>query len=161
MTPERPRYQKPYEVFDISETEVASLRVTDEKLKETLANPNTTTHTIKMSTNTFGEFLFLTASRGSGQQKTFMTFYGLGFHKFRERWITGEWFWYQTQESLVDVNERLSEDEIAERLKQRQVDISFYLDEDTQTELGRMFEEFADMTDDDAAIAEMQDLGLL
>jgi len=35
------------------------------------------------------------------------------------------------------------------------------LDEDTHTELGRMFEELADMTDDDAAIAEMQDLGLL
>jgi hypothetical protein len=30
-----------------------------------------------------------------------------------------------------------------------------------QSELGRMFEAFADMTDDDAAIAEMQDLGLL
>jgi hypothetical protein len=120
MTPERPRYQKPYEVFDISETEVASLRVSDEKLKEILAKPNTTTHTIKMSTNTFGEFLFLTASRGSGPQKTFMTFYGLGFHKFRERWISEEWFWYQSQESMVDVNERLSEDEIAERLKQRQ-----------------------------------------
>lgn len=161
MTPERPSYQKPYEVFEILESEVARLRVSDEKLKEILAKPSTITHTIKMSTNTFGEFLFLTASRGSGQQKTFMTFYGLGFHKFRERWISEEWFWYQTQESMVDVDERLSGEEITEKLDQRRADISSYLDEDTQTELGRMFEEFADLTDDDAALAEMQDLGLL
>ena len=33
--------------------------------------------------------------------------------------------------------------------------------EDTQSETGQMFEMLADMTDDDAALAEMKDLGLL
>ena len=50
MTPERPSWQKPYEVFGITEAEVARWRVTDERLREILANPNTTTHTIKLST---------------------------------------------------------------------------------------------------------------
>jgi hypothetical protein len=161
MTPERPGWQKPYEVFDITEGEVARWRVTDERLREILAVPNTTTHTIKLSTNTFGEFLFLTASRGVGQQRVCMTFYGLGYHEYRERWISEEWFWYQSQESTVDVRTKLSGEEVNEKLEQRLAEISPLLGQDTQTEIGQMFEQFADLTDDDAALAEMQDLGLL
>jgi len=161
MTPERHHHQKPYEVFGITDAEVARWRVTDERLKEILANPNTTTHTIKLSTNTFGEFLFLTTSRGVGQQRVCMTFYGAGYHEYRERWISKEWFWYQSQESMVDVRTKLPGEEVTEKLEQRLTDISPNLDENTQTELGQMFEQFADLTDDDAALAEMQDLGLL
>lgn len=161
MTPERPHWQKPYEVFDVTEAEVARWRVTDEKLREILANPDTTTHTIKMSTNTFGEFLFLTASRSTSQQRVCMTFYGLGFHEYRERWISEEWFWYQSQESMIDVRSKMSVEEVVEKLEQRLADISANLSKDTQTELGQLFEQFADLTDDDAALAEMQDLGLL
>ena len=161
MTPERPSWQKPYEAFGITEAEVARWRITDERLTEILANPNTTTHTIKMSTNTFGEFLFLTASRGVGQQRVCMTFYGLGYHEYRERWISKEWFWYQSQESLVDIQTKLSGEEVNEKLEQRLAEISPSFDENTQTEIGFMFEQFADLSDDDAALAEMQDLGLL
>ncbi len=161
MTLERPHGHKPYEVFGITEAEVARFRIPDEKLREILANPHTTTHTIKLSTNTFGEYLFLTASRGTGQHRVCMTFYGLGYHEFRERWIHEEWFWYQSQASLVPIQPKISTEEIAEKLEQRRVEISPYLGEDTQTDLGQMFEQLADLTDDDAALAEMQDLGLL
>jgi len=161
MTPERPGWQKPYEAFGITEAEVTRWRVSDERLREILANPNTTTHTIKLSTNTFGEFLFLTASRGGGQQHVCMTFYGLGYHKYRERWLHKEWFWYQSQGNHVDIQSQLSEEEVNEKLDGRLAEISSLFGEDTQTELGVMFEQFADLTDDDAALAEMQDLGLL
>ena len=90
-----------------------------------------------------------------------MTFYGAGYHEYRERWISKEWFWYQSQESMVDIQTKMSGEEVTEKLEQRLAEISPYLGEDTQTELGRMFEQFADLTDDDAALAEMQDLGLL
>ena len=161
MTSERPGWQKPYETFGITEEEVSRWRVTDERLKEILANPNTNTHTINMSTNTFGEFIFLTASRGSGQHRICMTFYGLGFHEYRERWISKEWFWYQSQESQVDTQSKLSLEEVTEKLEQRLADISPNLGQDTQTEIGWMFEQLADLTDEDGALAEMQDLGLL
>ena len=161
MTPERPGWQKPYEVFGITEKEVIRWRVTDRRLKEILANPNTKTHAIKLSTNTFGEFLFLTASRGTGQQRVCMTFYGLGYHQYRERWISKEWFWYQSQESAVDTHTELSRDEVTEKLEQRLAEITPHFSEDTQTELGKMFEQLADLTDDDAALAEMQDFGWL
>jgi len=161
MTSERPGWRKPYEAFDITETEVLHWRVTDERLKEILANPNTTTHTVKLSTNTFGEFLFLTASRGSGPQRVYMTFYGLGYHDYRERWISKEWFWYQSQESQVETQFKLTFEEVTEKLEQRLAVISPFLDQDTQTEIGWMFEQLADLTDEDGALVEMEDLGLL
>ena len=161
MKSERPGWQKPYEAFGITEAEVIRWRVTDERLKEILANPNTTTHKIELNTNTFGEFMFLTTSRGSGPLRVCMTFYGLGFHEYRERWISEEWFWYQAQENLVDIQSKMTIEEVAEQLKQRLADISTYLGQDTQTEIGWMFEQLADLTDEDGALAEMQDLGLL
>ena len=161
MKSERPEWQKPYEAFGITEAEVIRWRVTDERLKEILANPNTTTHKIELSTNTFGEFLFLTASRGSGPQRIYMTFYGMGFHEYRERWISEEWFWYQTQENQVDTQSKMTMEEVTEKLEQRLTDISPHLGQDTQTEIGWMFEQLADLTDEDGALAEMQDLGLL
>jgi len=161
MTPERPHWQKPYEVFDITEAEVACWRVTDEKLREILANPNTTTHTIKMDTNTFGEFFFLTASRGKGQQRVCMTFYGLGFHEYRERWITEEWFWHQAPTDSVSLTEKLSFEKVQSKLTERLDEITPKVSKNKQTDLGRMFDCLADTTDDDAALAEMQDLGLI
>lgn len=161
MTPERPLHQKPYEIFGLTEEEAIRLRVTDERLKEILAQIDTTTHTIKLSTNAFGEFLFLTTSRGTSQGRICMTFFGLGYHEYRERWVSEEWFWYQSQESAVDIGVKKSTEEISEKLKQRRIEIASHLHEDTQTELGQMFEQFADLTDDDAALAEMQDLGLI
>ena len=156
MTPERSYQRKPYEIFDITEDEIARWRVSDEKLKEILANPNTVTHTIELATIAYGEFLFLTTSRGTGQQRICMTFYGLGYHEYRERWITKEWFWHQTPANLVEIQNRISGEEVKEQLEQRLAEISPYLGEDTQTARGRMFEYLADLTDDDAAFAEMK-----
>ena len=161
MTPEIPLQRKPYEVFGITEKEVIRWRVSTTRLKEILANQNTTTHNIKLSTNTFGEFLLLTTSRGTGPQRICMTFYGLGYHQYRERWISKEWFWYQSQESAVDIHAELSREEVKEKLEQRLAEITPHFSEDTQTELGKMFEQLADLTDDDAALAEMQDFGWL
>ena len=90
-----------------------------------------------------------------------MTFWGLGFHEYRERWIHQEWFWHQTPASMVDPLEEVTKEEALARLRARQSEISRYLNDDEQSEQGRMFEAMADMTDDDGALAEMQDLGLL
>ena len=160
MTPEHHQL-KPYEIYDITDQEVTRWRVSDQKLREIITSPHTTIHTVKLSTNEFGEFLFLTTSRLNGQSRICMTFYGLGYHEYRERWISKEWFWYQSQESHVDIQTQLSGEELTEKLEQRLADISHNFGEETQTELGRMFEALADLTDDDAALAEMQDLGLL
>ena len=161
MTPERPIGQRPYEQFGITQDEVSRWRVSDGKLTEILTNPNTTIHEIKVSSNNYGEFIFMTTSTGVGLQRTCMTFWGLGYHEYRERWIHQEWFWHQTPAESVDPQYKISQEDAFANLEQRRMEISPQFDEYTQTEQGRMFEALADMTDDDAALAEMQDLGLL
>ncbi len=44
-------------------------------------------------------------------------------------------------------------------LKQRQEEIAPEIRLDTQSERGRLFEQLADLTDDDAAYSEMEDFG--
>jgi hypothetical protein len=154
-TPESYHPKRPYEKFGLTDEEVTRFRVTGERLKEILASQNTIPHNLKLSTNAFGEFLFLTTSRGIGQQRIYMTFYGLGYHKYRERWISEEWFWYQSNESAVDFSSPISGEEVIEQLEQRLTEISPNFDEDTQTERGRIFEHLADLFDDDSALAGM------
>ena len=155
FTPERLRQSRPYEIFGLTDEEATRLRITNERLKKILASPETTPHNLKLSTNTFGEFLFLTVSRGIGQQRIYMTFYGLGYHKYRERWIIDDWFWYQSQESMVDFSISLSEKDAEKKLEERLEKIRLNLGKDTQTEYGRKFEHLADLFDDDAALAGM------
>jgi|APSaa5957512622_1039677.scaffolds.fasta_scaffold38236_2 hypothetical protein len=151
-TPERPHQRRPYETFGFTDEEATRFRVTDERLKEILARPNTTPQNLKLSTNTFGEFLFLTTSRGVGPKRIYMTFYGFGYHKYRERWISDEWFWYQANESAVDFSTPISGEEVIEQLEERLSEISHLFEKDTQTERGRKFEHLADLFDDDAAL---------
>jgi len=87
---------------------VSLWRIPDDKLKEILANPNTSTHEIKSSSNHFGEFLFITASQGRGQQRIYMSFWGMGYHEYRERWIHKEWFWHQTPPELIEKENKFS-----------------------------------------------------
>ena len=161
MTPERYRGKRPYEVFDINEDELTRWRISGEKLTKILANTNTTINSLEISENTYGEFLFLTASRGRGDHRICMSFYGLGYHQFRERWLHDEWFWRQTPNDFVPAHISIAKDEATTQITERLADISPHLEKDTQTEIGKTFEALADLADEDAALAEMQDLGLL
>ena len=121
MPPERssqPAPRRPYEVFGISENERLYWRVNQERFQEILDNSATLIHEIKESSNNFGEFLFVTTSRQGDQGRVFMTFYGLGYHEFRERWITDEWFWYQANPLHDILSKRLEKEEAHELLEQ-------------------------------------------
>ena len=157
----QPSQPRPYEVFDFTEEELTRWRISDEKLKEILTNKKTTICKVKLSTNNYGEFVFLTASRGKRDNRIYMTFWGYGYHQYRERWIHKEWFWYQTPAQFVDPLAKIPLEEAEQILEERMADISPHVDEETQTETGFLFEILADMTDDDAALSEMQDLELL
>ena len=87
-----------------------------------------------------------------------MTFYGLGFHEARERWITKEWFWYQASPYPELLRQHLEKSEAEEMIKQRLESISPFCNQNTQTRCGNMFELLADLTDEDGAMAEIEDL---
>jgi hypothetical protein len=150
--------KKPYEEFGLNEKEALYWRVGKERFEELLNDDQTLIHEINESTNSFGEFMFVTTSRPGEKGRIYMTFYGQGYHEQRERWITDEWYWYQATPYLDLLRKKLEKGEAQELIEQRLEEIKPYISEDTQTNRGKLFEVLADLTDEDGALAEMQDL---
>jgi hypothetical protein len=151
--------KRPYELFGLSEQEALYWRVTDQRFRDLLEQDETLIHRIEDSSNNFGEFLFVTASRPGYQGRIAMTFYGLGYHEHRERWIAGEWFWYQSNLSPELMRVQIEKEEANNLIQQRRDSIASHLGQDVQTEYGQFFEMLADLTDEDGALAEIEDMG--
>lgn len=153
--------RRPYEVFGLTEREKLFWRVKQERFTEILNDEQTLIHDVKESSNRFGEFLFVTASRPGemgAQGRICMTFYGQGFHEYRERWLTNEWFWYQATTHPNLLSQQIPKEEAGEKIAQHRELIWPHVSLDTQTDQGVLFETLADLTDDDGALAEMEDL---
>ena len=153
--------KRPNEAFGFTEYERLRWRVDQERFEEILKDESTLIHTIQESSNNYGDFLFITTSRGGDQGRICMTFYGLGLHEYRERWIYDEWFWYQANPTPDLLCEEIDKGEVEDQLKQRWDKIHPHISLDTQTERGRLFEFLADLTDEDGALAELEDLEVL
>ena len=153
-----PAPKRPYEIYGLTENERLHWRLTSERFEEILDDKQTEVHSINESSNNYGDFLFVTTSRPGDQGRIYMTFYGLGYHQLRERWIHEEWFWYQASPNPDLLRQRIEKEKAKEILEQRLADIRPHLGKETQTERGRMFELLADLTDEDGALAEMEDL---
>ena len=161
MTPEilsNSAPKNPSEIFGFSKKEKLYWRVNHDRLQEILFDDKTIIHKIYESSNMYGEFLFVTASRPNVQDRAAMTFFGLGYHEHRERWFIEEWFWYQTNYYPEKKNEQIDKEESKKKTQNRLESILPYSNKDTQSERGKLFEIFADLTDDDGAIAEMEDI---
>ena len=100
----------------------------------------------------------MTISRPKGARRTQLTFYGLGFHQYRERWITDVWSWYEGSELSKVREQRLNREAVEQLIAQRQQEIAPYLNQATQSSRGKLYEFLADLTDEDGAIAELEDL---
>lgn len=164
MSPEQfqsPAPKRPYEDFGLTEKEALFWRVSQERFQAILDDEQTIIHQIKETSNDFGEFLFVTTSRPGNKSRIAMTFYGLGYHDQRERWITDEWFWYQSEPFSKMMEQKIEKEEAEELLHQRLESISPSIQEATQTQRGKIFEILADLTDEDGALAEMEDLEFL
>ena len=147
--------------FDFSDNERLYYRVTDERFMALLANERSTVHRIEPSYNSYGEFLFVTLSQAGGQTLQPVTFYSLGFHEYRERWIYQNWFWYQANANPAILRRKIAKEEAEEIIQQRRDEIAAYVSQSRQSERGRLFELLAELTDDDGAIAELDDLEAL
>ena len=96
MTPERRNASpqpKPANEFGFTEREQLFDRISHERLIGFLDDTTTTVHKVEESSNSYGEFLFVTVSRPGTSHRHCITFYGIGLHEHRERWVTDEWFW--------------------------------------------------------------------
>jgi len=161
MSPEQlpsPAPKKPEEIFGLTDKEQLFYRVNQKRFAEILQDEKTIIHKIEESSNDFGEFLFVTASRPDNEERICMTFFSLGYHEDRERWITNEWYWYQTNPSAKLLETKIPKEEAEEKLKLRLDAIHPEVGQNKQSARGRVFEILADLTDEDGAKAEMEDL---
>jgi hypothetical protein len=153
-----PAHQRPYEIFGLTEKEALFWRVDQKRFQEILSDEKTIVHSIQESSNTYGEFLFVTTSRPGNNERVAMTFYGQGFHEQRERWISDEWFWYETNLDPDKKQQTIEKDKANEQINQHLESIQPDMHEVDQSERGKLFEILADLTDEDGALAELEDL---
>ena len=156
--PNQPAPKRPFEVYGFTELERMYWRVNDARFKEIINNDRTLIHCVQESSNSYGEFLFVTVSKGTDHGRIGMTFFGLGYHEYRERWFTDEWYWYQSNPLPSHAKNTMTKEEADEIIQQRLESISPDANQDTQSGRGVLFEMLAEMTDDDGAIADLEDM---
>lgn len=149
---------QPSEPFEFTEREILWDKLSDSRFRVLLDDPQTTIHKVEVESNDYGEFLFITVNRPEERRQQVLTFYGYGFHEYRERWFTDEWAWYRANPFPKMMEQNLTSEEAEELLAARREEIAPNLAA-TQTKRGRLFEIIADLTDDDGAISELEDLG--
>lgn len=155
MSKERPL--SPEAGFAFSENEQLYNRVTQSRFEQLLADDATAIHRLELAANSFGEFLFVTASRPTQAGRQAVSFYGLGFHEYRERWLQREWYWYTADLQAEQMEHKMDKDEALEILRQRRAALAPYFTTDAQTHRGQLYELLADLLDEDGALSELQD----
>lgn len=146
------------EGFGFTEGEQLFDRVSNKRFKALMEDERTTIHKVELSSNSYGEFLFVTASRPAGQGRGVVVFWGYGFHEYRERWLIHEWFMYETPTYQETLEQTLSHEEAQELIEQRLKEIAPFLSGTRQSERGRIFEMLADLTDEDGALADLEEM---
>lgn len=145
--------------FGFTDREALFDRVSHERFMAFLENETTTIRQIVESSNNYGEFLFVTLQRPGSRSPIYATFWGLGFHEHRERWLSKEWFWYFSDPPRDKEDQEMTKDEALEVLQIRLEQVQAYAAQETQSTRGQLFELLADLTDEDGAWSEMEDWG--
>lgn len=150
---------QPSDPFEFSEHEKLWDRIGDDRFRALIEDEGTTIHSLKVDANSYGEFAFVTASREVEGQRSFITFWGMGYHEHRERWIADQWRWYKAHPYPETLEQKVTLEEAQAILEQRRQEIAPYVTEETQTARARLYEMLADLTDEDGALIELEDLG--
>ncbi|MEZ4671459.1 MAG: hypothetical protein R3E39_26445 [Anaerolineae bacterium] len=152
MSPElQPQQSFENEPYGFTEHERLFERISHKHLLSILENPMTDILKTEVSSNVFGEFLFVTTKRMASQQAVHITFWGLGFHEFRERWLQDEWFWYETTPPPFDAQERLTREQALTRINERHAEI-MVSPHPARSSRSKLYEMLADLTDEDGAL---------
>ncbi len=151
---------KSSEGFHFSDNERLFYRIHDRRMGTLLADEMTRVHDVELSSNNYGEFLFVTMSRQDDPEPGYVTFFGLGFHEGRDRWITDEWYWYRGHSRGDIEQQKIASEDAIKLLAERRAEVRAYAEKgNEQSERGKLFDIIADLTDDDAAESELDDLG--
>lgn len=146
--------------FEFTRDETLFSQLHHERFLALINASETTVLRATLSTNLYGEFLFITLRHAPKRQPAqLLTFYSQGYHEQRERWIRDTWSWYQAHEP--EPGTPLAKAEVQRLITERQTEIGPAIGEKTQSKRAQFFEMLADLTDEDGALAEMEDLEAL
>ena len=159
MSPERRFNPKPGEIFELTKREQLDYRVSDARFRALLDDEQTRIHSVHTDSNTYGEFLFVTVSRTVSDQTASVSFFGLGYHDYRERWFTDEWVWYENHPASTVLRQTLDKEEAKDLIQKRRDQIQPYAVDAPRSARAKFFEMLADLTDEDGAYNELDDLG--
>ena len=160
MTQENAEHRPAQPAFAFTEREELFGILNQKRFEAILFDPATTIHTIQETSNSFGEFLFITISRKGSDGHVTLTFYGLGYHEQRERWIGEEWRWYESAGQFDHMRRTPAPDETRARLEERRNFVqSAASDAEPQSKRGQLYELMADLTDEDGALTDLEDMG--
>lgn len=163
MSRERPQpaTTKLGRTFGFTEREELYNWVSDHRFRDIVEGDGTVIHEIEETYNNYGEFLFVTVSRRAGERRVCVSFYGYGYHEYRERWYTDEWHFYRANSFPDRLERRVPLEKAQELIDRRRTAIAPYVKEEPQSERAQLYELLAELTDDDGALVELEDLRLL
>lgn len=159
MSPERRFNPKPGKIFEFTKREQLDYRVSDARFRSFIDDEQTHVHSVHADSNTYGEFLFVTLSRTVSDQTASVSFLGLGYHDYRERWFTEEWVWYENHPASTVLRQTMDKEEAKALIQKRRDQIQPYVTDDPRSAQAKFFEMLADLTDEDGAYNELDDLG--
>lgn len=159
---QRRESQPPDGQFEFTRDETLFNQLGHERFITLLNATETTILQATLSTNLYGEFLFITLRYAhQNEPERSITFYGLGFHDQRERWITDTWAWYDAHARPDRALPSVAKADVLRWIDERQRELQAAARTSTQSNRSRFFEMLADLTDEDGALAEMEDLEAL
>ncbi len=82
----------------------------------------------------------------------------LPYHEYRERWLDNEWSWYEGTPSAETDQPELIREDVLTLIHERQAEIASEVGRQMQSGRGRLYEMLADLTDEDGALTELEDL---
>lgn len=156
--PHPPHQPKPGDEFGLTEHEQLFSRIGHERLLQMLDDTAMTVHQVEETYNDYGSFLFVTLSKPGKNRRILVTFWGLGFHESRERWIVQEWFWYFAHPFPPTLQSQVDKKQAQQTIRKRHAEMAAHAQEITQSRRGKLFETLADLTDEDGASVELEDL---
>lgn len=150
--------ERPNPCITFTEREKLHDNISHTRFMALVMQPDVDVHEVKEDGNSFGEYVFVTLSCRTEQPKKLYTFWGLGYHEYRERWITDSWQWYESQQQPLK-KPVLEKDEAITQIKEREAFVRANAAPTQQSRQAQLYELMADLTDEDGALSELEDLG--
>ncbi len=121
------------------------------RLKEIIKMPNVRVVNYSIDTNSFGTFKFITIDYNNSKDR--ITFYGLGFHEYKDSYVHSIFKFYTSYKHSDDIEKILNKSDILQNLEEEYELLKEDVISHKQSREGEEFQLIAEMTDDDSAIS--------